>query len=151
MSQKKNIRIKDIAEKAGVSVATVSNVLSGKRQKHSETGKRVLELAEELGYITSSTMRAKPSVRFVVYKKSGLVVMDTPFFSELFSGIERACASRGYTLTFSFIDSALFRLLGTTTAALCLHYLLAPLLKAAVFVGLYALWDKIRLLHRRLP
>ena len=64
-----------------------------------------------------------------------------------------------FVFFFSFIDSALFRLLGTTTAALCLHYLLAPLLKAAVFVGLYALWDKIRnlfarvreLLHRRLP
>ena len=106
MSQKKNIRIKDIAERAGVSVATVSNVLSGKRQKYTDAGRRVLEVAKELGYIGSDALRAKRTVRFVVYKKSGLVVMDTPFFSELFSGIEHACSSHGYTLTFSFIDSA---------------------------------------------
>ena len=106
MSQKKRIRIKDIAERAGVSVSTVSNVLSGKRQKNSEAGKRVLEIAGEMGYFTRSTGGANQAVRFVVYKKSGLVVMDTPFFSELFSGIEHACAAHGYTLTFSFIDSA---------------------------------------------
>ena len=105
MSQKKNVRIKDIAERAGVSISTVSNVLTGKRQQNSEAGRRVLEVAAELGYITNSAA-AKPAVHFVVYKKSGQVVMDTPFFSELFSGIEHACASRGYALTFSFIDSA---------------------------------------------
>ena len=50
-----------------------------------------------------------------------------------------------FVFFFSFIDSALFRILGTTTtAALCLHYLLAPLLKIAVFIALYALWDKVR-------
>ena len=105
MSQKKRIRIKDIAERAGVSVSTVSNVLSGKRQKNSETGKRVLEIAGEMGYFTKNPHGTSPTVRFVVFKRSGLIVMDTPFFSELFSGIEHACSSHGYTLTFSFIDS----------------------------------------------
>ena len=106
MPQKKNIRIKDIAEAAGVSVSTVSNVLSGKRQKNSESGKRVLEIAEEMGYVAKNTVDTNPAIRFVIYKKSGRVVMDTPFYSELFNGIEHACASRGYSLTFSFIDSA---------------------------------------------
>ena len=106
MSQRKNIRIKDIAEAAGVSIATVSNVLTGKRQKNSDAGRRVLEIAEEMGYTARSSSAINRMVRFVVYKKSGLVVMDTPFFSELFSGLEHACSSRGYTLTFSFVDSA---------------------------------------------
>ena len=50
-----------------------------------------------------------------------------------------------FVFFFSFIDSALFHVLGTTTTTVfCLHYLLAPLLKAAIFVALYALWDKVR-------
>ena len=106
MSQKKSVRIKDIAAAAGVSIGTVSNVLSGKSQKNSDAGKRVLEIAEELGYAMRPSAGMQKTVRFVVYKKSGLVVMDTPFFSELFSGIEYACSSRGYALNFSFIDSA---------------------------------------------
>ena len=106
MSQRKNIRIKDIAEAAGVSIATVSNVLTGKRQKNSDAGRRVLEIAEEMGYSARPSSAINRMMRFVVYKKSGLVVMDTPFFSELFSGLEHACSSRGYTLTFSFVDSA---------------------------------------------
>ncbi len=105
MSQRKNIRIKDIAEAAGVSIATVSNVLSGKRQKNSDAGRRVLEIAEEMGYISRASSAINRAVRFVVYKRSGLVVMDTPFFSELFSGLEHACSDLGFTLTFSFIDS----------------------------------------------
>ena len=106
MSLKKNIRLKDIAERAGVSVSTVSNVLSGKRQKNSETGKRVLQIADEMGYFARYVGNTAHTVRFVIYKRSGQIVMDTPFFSELFSGIEHACSSHGYTLTFSFIDSA---------------------------------------------
>ena len=105
MPKKKSVRIKDIAEAAGVSIGTVSNVLSGKSQKNTDAGKRVLEIAEELGYTTRPSAGTQKTVRFIVYKKSGLIVMDTPFFSELFSGIEYACSSRGYALNFSFIDS----------------------------------------------
>ena len=49
-----------------------------------------------------------------------------------------------FVFFFSFIDSALFRILGTTTAALCIHYLSAPLLKAALFVGIYMVWSTIK-------
>ena len=52
MSQR--VRIVDIAEKLGLSTATVSNVIHGKTKKISdETVKRVQELIEERGYIPS--------------------------------------------------------------------------------------------------
>lgn len=48
------IRIADIAEKLGLSTATVSNVIHGKTKKVSpETVKRVQELVEKSGYIPS--------------------------------------------------------------------------------------------------
>ena len=46
-----------------------------------------------------------------------------------------------FVFFFSFIDSALFCIVGTTTTGLCVHYLFAPLVKAALFVLFYALWD----------
>lgn len=48
-----------------------------------------------------------------------------------------------YTLFFSFIDTAFFHLFGTATAALCLHYLLCPLLKAALIVGAYSCFRRL--------
>lgn len=50
--KKERIRISDIAEKLGLSTATVSNVIHGKTKKISdETVKRVQELVEKTGYI----------------------------------------------------------------------------------------------------
>ena len=49
-----------------------------------------------------------------------------------------------FVFFFAFIDSIMFRILGTTTTALCIHYLLAPLLKAVLFIGLYVLWSTIK-------
>ena len=42
--------IKDVAAKAGVSISTVSYVMSGKRSIGEETKKKVLKAAQELGY-----------------------------------------------------------------------------------------------------
>jgi LacI family transcriptional regulator len=48
---RRKVTIKEIAEKAGVSPATASLVLSKKGNIKEETRKRVLEIAKELGYI----------------------------------------------------------------------------------------------------
>lgn len=47
-----------------------------------------------------------------------------------------------YVFFFSFIDTAFFAAFGTSTTALSLHYLLAPLLKAAVFIAVYAAYRR---------
>ena len=48
-----------------------------------------------------------------------------------------------YVFFFSFIDTAFFTLFGTSVPALSLHYLLAPLLKAALFVSIYIIYRKL--------
>jgi len=47
-----------------------------------------------------------------------------------------------YVFFLSFIDSAFFSLFGTSTWSLCGHYLLCPLLKAAIFVIVYCLYRR---------
>lgn len=49
-----------------------------------------------------------------------------------------------YVFFFSFLDTAFFRVFGTSTPSLCAHYLLLPLVKAALFLMVYVLWDKAR-------
>jgi len=49
-----------------------------------------------------------------------------------------------FVLFFSFVDTAFFAVFGSSVAALSLHYLLAPLIKAALFVGLWQVWRAVR-------
>ena len=49
-----------------------------------------------------------------------------------------------YVFFFSFLDSAFFALLGTSTASLSAHYLLCPLLKVALLISLYVVYQRLR-------
>src|SRR5699024_10231090 len=43
--------------------------------------------------------------RFIIFKRHGKVIMDTPFFSELISSIESACRAHQYELLISYMDA----------------------------------------------
>ena len=98
------ITVRTIAKAAGVSPATVSNVLTGRRQVDSVSGKRVLECARQMGYQKEKHREYKKAIHFVLYKKHGHIVMDTPFFSALIQGIERTCRSNNFSLSITYID-----------------------------------------------
>ena len=56
------MKIKDIAEKAGVSTATVSNVINGNYHKVSQTTvEKVRKIIDEIGYSPSATARSLAS------------------------------------------------------------------------------------------
>jgi LacI family transcriptional regulator len=74
--------IKDVADRAGVSTATVSHVINGTRNTLPETRERVLTAVRELGYSLNQAAR-----NLVVGHSSllGLIVTDVrnPFFPEV--------------------------------------------------------------------
>ena len=79
--------ITNVAATAGVSIATVSRVLSGKRGKDDDIARRVREAAKQLGY---SVNYAASALRSDVTKTIGLVIPSAtePFSAQLLDEIE---------------------------------------------------------------
>lgn len=86
-------RLKDLAEQAGVSTATVSRVLNGKPGVAAHTRTAVLAALDVLGYDRPEKLRTR-SEGLV-----GLVVpeLDNPVFPALAQVVETALSERGYT------------------------------------------------------
>ncbi|MEU7482529.1 LacI family DNA-binding transcriptional regulator [Streptomyces sp. NPDC042319] len=88
--------IKDVAERAGVSVATVSRVLNG-NSPVAATRDRVLAAVAELGYRPNNVARALRTARTGAL---GLIISDltNPFFTELADAVEVEARSLDYSL-----------------------------------------------------
>jgi LacI family transcriptional regulator len=106
----KRIRLKDVAERAGVAVNTASTILNRRPNSWAskETEARVFQAARELGYRPSKTARALRSGR---YHTIGLLIQDltNPFFSTLADELEAAVEERGYDLLVENCRSSLVR------------------------------------------
>jgi LacI family transcriptional regulator len=88
--------IRDVAEQAGVSVATVSKVLNNRYGVAAATQERVQEVIDSLGYETSLVAR---SLRNQTTNVIGILVADLePFSTELLKGASRAIRGTGYEL-----------------------------------------------------
>lgn len=102
------LKAKDIAKKLSISPSAVSFVLNNKPGVSEETRRKVLKVIEQMGYNTNifskSALTHNRNIRFIIYKKHGLVVSDTPFFSALMEGIDREARSLGYNLIVTYID-----------------------------------------------
>ena len=89
--------IHDVARSAGVSPATVSNVLTGRRHVDPDLAARVRRIIDELGYrrdVAASALRS--AQRTVV----GAVVpeLGNPFFAEMVDRLEREARAAGRRL-----------------------------------------------------
>ncbi len=95
--------IKDIANVANVSPATVSNALNNRRGVSDHIKRLVFKVAKDLGY-TKEVAAERSTIRFVVYKRHGFVVSESPFFSSLIEGIGKQCRVQGYELLISHVN-----------------------------------------------
>ncbi len=93
MISKRNIRIKDIAEKAGVSIGTVDRVLHKRGEVSEETRKRIMQIIQELDYrpnILASTLASKKSIVFATLIPKA--ANPESFWTKPQLGIEKAMA-----------------------------------------------------------
>lgn len=79
--------IKDVAQKAGVSIATVSRVLNDKDRVKEETRQKVLSVIEELNYVSNFSAKALRKNQTDVI---GAIVPEiaNSFYGEIIQGIE---------------------------------------------------------------
>lgn len=88
--------IVDVAQRAGVSVATASRVMSNANYPVSEgTRQKVLKAAEELKYVPNSLARSLKAQRS---KLIAVIVGDNadPYFAEVTRGVEEVANAQGY-------------------------------------------------------
>ncbi|WFE32302.1 LacI family DNA-binding transcriptional regulator [Micromonospora sp. WMMD975] len=90
-------RLKDVAERAGVSVKTVSNVVNGYQHVRAATRARVEEAIAELHY------RPNLSARNLRTGRTGVIALavpelDLPYFAELARHVVAAAAQHGWTV-----------------------------------------------------
>ena len=94
---------REVAERAGVSVATVSNVLNKKGIVQPETEKRVFRAVEELGYVPNETARNLSLGRS---NHIGVALNDLTnlYHMEVVNGIEQQASESGFHVTLCNID-----------------------------------------------
>lgn len=87
--------IREIAKKAGVSVATVSRTVNRVRSVNPDIAARVWSAIDEVGYVPNTQARALVSGRSRIL---GLIVSDitNPFFPELIQGFEQVAVQAGF-------------------------------------------------------
>jgi DNA-binding LacI/PurR family transcriptional regulator len=87
--------IRDVASRAGVSIATVSRAVNGISTVDPELARRVWKAVEEVGYLPNTQARALVSGRS---RMLGLIVSEitNPFFPELVQEFENLAVAQGY-------------------------------------------------------
>ena len=98
--------LRDIAERANVSPATVSNALNGRGGVSKTVQENILALAQEMGYqVGKETARTGRHVRLIVYKTHGKVIKYNQFFSEIMESIQLECYRSGLELLISHVSA----------------------------------------------
>ncbi len=98
------IKLKDIAEKCGVSIASVSKALHGGSDINPKTAEEIRKVASEMGYVPNASARLLKTNRsynigvlFVDETSSGL---EHEYFSTILNAIKEEAESLGYDITF---------------------------------------------------
>lgn len=95
------VSIKDISKRTGFSPATISNALNHKKGVSEETSAEVFRVAKEMGYISESKIMR---VKLVIFKNTGMIIDDTPFFSLMIDGIEKECRAAGMEMVLCYLN-----------------------------------------------
>lgn len=98
--QKKRVTIEEIAQRAGVSVATASRAFNNSPLVVKETGNRIRKIARELNYVPNASAR---SLSMKKTETLGLLLPDMhgEFFSEIIRGADAVARKEKYHLLVS--------------------------------------------------
>ena len=97
MKKGRQVTMKEIAKKLGVSVSTVSRALQDSPELHPETKRKIVEAAKEMNYRPNLLAQ---SLRISRSKTLGVLVPEitSHFFASCISGIQDTANTRGYNV-----------------------------------------------------
>ena len=103
---RETVTLRDVAERAGVSITTVSRILNGQDTGvpvRDETRSRILTAASDLGYKPNLLARALRGSRSSLL---GVIVRDIsdPFHVQVLRGVNEVARKRGYRLFLGHVD-----------------------------------------------
>ncbi|GAA3939118.1 LacI family DNA-binding transcriptional regulator [Microbacterium soli] len=105
-----HVTIREMARRLGVSVASVSYALNGRPGVGEETRRRVLALAEELGWHPSSSARALSRSRTdtigMVLRRDPELFGQEPYYMSLLSGVESVLSEAGQSVMLRMVGPA---------------------------------------------
>lgn len=98
------VRLKDIAQKIGVSVMTVSKALRDEPDVSAATRSRIKHLAQQMGYVPDSTAQG---LRSRTTKLLGIAIpsITNPIYARVFFAIEEKARDLGYDLLLAHTQS----------------------------------------------
>lgn len=85
---KKTVSIQDVAERAGVSIATVSRALNSKSKVNSETYKKIMDAVRTIGYAPIRTPNENPS--------NIILVCGSELLTDFINGVRDTAVENGY-------------------------------------------------------
>jgi DNA-binding LacI/PurR family transcriptional regulator len=102
--------IADIARRAGVSKGAVSYALNGQPGVSEATRRRVLAIAEEIGWNPNSAARALSGAAAnaigLALRRPARILGLEPFYMELISGLESELSARSYALMLQLVGDS---------------------------------------------
>lgn len=93
-----DVTIKDIAQKAGVSVSTVSRVLRDEGYYAEKTGEKVLKTAREMGYRVNIIGKSLRSKETKVIGHLSIGESSNPYYGKVIQGIDISANKEGYNV-----------------------------------------------------
>jgi LacI family transcriptional regulator len=104
------MNIYDLAKESGVSIATASKALNGRRDVNEQTRQRVLEIAKKLNYHPSHLARGlarrrTENIGCVALRRFNVPFFTNPFYSRVMEGMETEVTARNYNLLLSILPA----------------------------------------------
>ena len=90
------VTLKDVAEKCGVAVSTVSRALNGVDLINPERAEEIRAVAREMGYSPNAVARTLKTNRSMMIGVLYEAPIDHPYFSMLLEAIRSNAEKRGY-------------------------------------------------------
>ena len=92
------VTLKDVAEKCGVSVSTVSRAMNGVELINADRAEEIRAAAREMGYAPNAVARTLKTKRSMTLGILYETRFDHPYFSLLFEAVRSGAEKRGYDL-----------------------------------------------------